>query len=79
MIMRTPALVFVDGSKTVIEVAGSILRQRLPAHQHNKIPRLIDRVSCSVHVGDRLDTVWRDLSPAQRKEIERELQYALAY
>lgn len=71
--MRTPTLVLVDGSKTVIEVAGSVLRQCLPAHEHARIPRLIDRVSCSVHVGDHLDAVWRDLSPDQRKEIEREL------
>ena len=77
--MSMPNLVFVDGNKTVIEVAGSVLRQCLPAFEHNRIPRLIDRVSCSFHVGDHLDTVWRDLSPDQRMEIERELFCVVAF
>lgn len=77
--MSMPSRVFVDGSRTVIEVAGSVMRQCLPAQEHNRIPRLIDRASCSLHVGDHLDTAWRDLSPDQQKEIERELFCVLAF
>ena len=76
--MSMPNTSFVYGSKTVIEVAGIVLRQSLSAHEHARIPRLIDQVSCSIHVCDNLDTPWSDLSPDQRKDIERELRFVSA-
>ena len=76
--MSMPNLPFVYGSKTVIEVAGIVLRQSLPAYEHNRIPQLIDRVSCSGHVCDNLDSPWSELSPNERRHIERELRLVTA-
>jgi hypothetical protein len=76
--MNKPMPVYIDGTRTVIEVLGTILRQRVPAQQHAKIPSLVDRVSCSLHVGDHLDTVWRELFPAEQNEILREVYGLLA-
>jgi hypothetical protein len=70
--MVAPHQIVYDGNTTVIEVLGSALRQALPAEQHEHIPELVDRISCSCHVGENLDVVFRDLTDAQREEFWRE-------
>lgn len=72
--MKAQPTVEYDGNLTAAEILGTALRQRLPQDLHDHIPSLTDRISCSVHVGEHLNTVFRDMSDAEQREFWREVQ-----